>query len=376
MSDVSATPAPATEQTGVVNPADTIAAMIAANRQRTEVQPEGSTAPPAGQAEAKAEAPEAAPEEVAEPEDSSVETEESADSEVADESTDGVNSDAINFLEFAEANPDMMWKIPNKDAPGGFVEVPVSKAAAILGQGSAIHENARKLKAEKAEFEEFQANRQKEIDGLQIGLELTIVPQLKETAEDLITLQGYNQKWQQILETATDEVRRSEAEAAIRQNAQLIQEKAEFLKENRPKVEQFYARRTAEVQQRLDQARQSFKDKELSNKANFEELREKLSKDWGNASHSYIPGVPNLDLVSSDEYLLGLIRDGMKFREGPKVVKNAGGSLAAVTKPVGRAKTAPKDEATELQERAAKGDKGATRDLLAQQLMAFKNRRR
>lgn len=377
MSDVSATPAPATEQTGVVNPADAIAAMIAANRQRTDSQPEGSTAPPAGQEEAKATSPEAAPEEVAEPEDSSVETEESADSEVAEEPTDdGVSPDAINFLEFAEANPDMMWKIPNKDAPGGFVEVPVSKAAAILGQGSAIHENARKLKAEKAEFEEFKANRQKEIDGLQIGLELTIVPQLKNTAEELVTLQSYNQQWQQILANATDEVRKAEAEAAIRQNAELIQEKAAFLKENRPKVEQFYAHRSAEVQKQLEQARTSFKDKELSNKANFEELREKLSKDWGNAKNSYIPGVANLDLVSSDEYLLGLIRDGMKFREGPKVVKNAGGSLAAITKPVGRAKTAPKDEATELQERAAKGDKGATRDLLAQQLMAFKNRRR
>ena len=93
------------------------------------------------------------------------------------------------------------------------------------------------------------------------------------------------------------------------------------------------------------------------------------------ASNAYIPGVPNIDLVSSDEFLLGLIRDGMKFREGPKVVKNAGGSLAATTKAVSRAKTAPKDEATELQERAAKGDKNATRDLLAQQLAAFKRRR-
>ena len=239
MSDVSAI-APATEQTGAANPADTIAQMIAANRQRTESAPEGSTAPPAGQEEAKANSPEAAPEEVAEPEDSNVETEESADSEVAEESTEGVNEDAINFLEFADANPDMMWRIPNKDAPGGFVEVPVSKAAAILGQGSAIHENARKLKAEKAEFEEFKANRQKEIDGLQIGLELTIVPQLQSAADELVTLQGYNQQWQQIFESTSDEVKRAEAQAAIRQNAELIQENAAFLKTNRPKVEEFY----------------------------------------------------------------------------------------------------------------------------------------
>lgn len=375
MSDVSAN-APATEQTGVVNPADAIAAMIDANRQRTNVQPEGSTAPPAGQEEVKTESPEAAPEEVAEPEDSSVETEESADSEVAEEPTEGVSEDAINFLEFAKSNPDMIWRIPNKDAEGGFLEVPVSKAAAILGQGSAIHEHARRLKAEKAEFEEYEANRRKEIDGLQIGLELTIVPQLQNVADELITLQSYNQQWQQILNNTSDEVKKAEAQAAIRQNAELIQEKAEFLKANRPKVEEFYAQRSAEVQQRLEQARQSFKDKELSNKANFNEIREKLEKDWGNAKSSFVPGVPNIDLVSSDEHLMSLIRDGLKFREGPKVVKNAGGSLAATTKAVSKAKTAPKDEASELQERAAKGDKGATRDLLAQQLMAFKQRRR
>ena len=162
MSDVSAN-APATEQTGVANPADAIAAMIAANK-RTNQQPEGSTAPPAGQEEAQAESPEAAPNEVAEPEDGNVEAENPTDSEENAEPIEDV-SDAINFLEFAEANPDMMWKIPNKDAPGGFVEVPVSKAAAILGQGSAIHENARKLKAEKAEFEEYESKRKQELDG-------------------------------------------------------------------------------------------------------------------------------------------------------------------------------------------------------------------
>jgi len=70
----------------------------------------------------------------------------------------------------------------NKDAEGGFVEIPVSKAAAILGQGSAIHENARKLKAERAEFEEYEAKRRSELDGLQIGLELTIQPQLQQAA--------------------------------------------------------------------------------------------------------------------------------------------------------------------------------------------------
>lgn len=371
MSDVSAQ-APATEQTGAANPADAIAEMIAVNR-RNMSQPEGSTAPPAGQAEAKAEAPEAAPVEEAEPEGSVDETTETVDSEDAEATDDGV-TDAVNFLEFAEQNPDMLWRIPNKDAEGGFVEIPVSKAAAILGQGSAIHENARKLKAERADFEEYEAKRRAELDGLQIGLELTIQPQLQQAADDLIKIQGYNQQWKQILDNATDEVQRSEAEAAIRQNNELIQEKSTFIQTNRPKVEQFYQQRSAFVQEQLEKARQSFSDKELSNKAVFSELREKLSKDWKSANGSFVPGVPNIDLVSSDEYLLGLIRDGMKFREGPKV-KNAGGSLAAATRPTARAKTTTDNEVEQLQKKAQAGDKAATRDLLAKQLTAFKRRR-
>ena len=237
MSDVSAI-APATEQTGAVNPVDQISAMIAANR-RNNPQPDGSQAPPAGQVEDKTLAPEAAPSEEAEPEDSDVETTDSVEPEDTDEATDGV-TDPVNFLEFAKENPDLLLRIPNKDAEGGFIEITADKAASILGQGSPIHENARKLKAERADFEEYEAKRRSELDGLQIGLELTIQPQLQQAADDLIKIQGYNQQWKQILESATDEVQRSEAEAAIRQNAALIQEKSEFIKANRPKVEQFY----------------------------------------------------------------------------------------------------------------------------------------
>ena len=370
MSDVIAD-ATATEQTGATNPVDQISAMIAANR-RNNPQPDGSQAPPAGQVEAKAKAPEAAPSEEAEPEDSAVETTDSVDLEEPDEATDGV-TDAVNFLEFAEANPDMLWRIPNKDADGGFVEIPVSKAAAILGQGSAIHENARKLKAERADFEEYEANRRKELDGLQIGLELTIQPQLQQAADELVTLQQYNQQWTQILNSAQDEVKRSEAEAAIRQNSQLIQEKSQFIQATRPKVEQFYQQRSAFVQEQLEKARQGFSDAELKNKATYSELRDRLSKDWKGAEGSFVAGVKNLDLVSSDEFLFGLIRDGMKFRDGPKV-KNAGNSLAAASRPATRAKTSPEDKTVELQKKAQAGDKNAARDLLANLLAANKRR--
>jgi hypothetical protein len=371
MSDV-ITQVTAPEQTGVVNPADAIAAMIAANK-RNNPQPDGSSPPPAGQDEAQAKSPEAAPVEGVEPEDGSSIESDAAESEVEAESSEGVN-EAVDFLEFAKENPTVMLKIPNKDAEGGFVELTAERAASILGQGSAIHENARKLKAEKADFEEYESKRKSELDGLQIGLELTIVPQLQTAADELVTIQQYNQQWSQIYQNTTDPTERSRAEAAMRQNAQLIEEKSEFIKANRPKVEQFYQHRSAMVQETLEKARQSFTDKELSNKAVFTEIREKLGKDWKGANGSFVPGVPNIDLVSSDEFLLGLIRDGMKFREGPKV-KNAGGSLAAASRPVAKAKTAPDNEMEKLQKQAKSGDKNAARDLLATMLAANKRKR-
>ena len=369
MSDVIAN-ATATEQTGV-NPVDAIAGMIAANRRNTPLTE--AAAPPAGQEEAQAKSPEATPEEGIEPEDGIDGATDTVDSEDTDEATDGV-TEPVNFLEFAEQNPDMLWRIPNKDAEGGFIEIPVSKAAAILGQGSAIHENARKLKAEKADFEEYESKRRAELDGLQIGLELTVVPQLQSAADELVKIQQYNQQWKQIYDNATDDIRRSEAEAAIRQNNELIKEKSEFIQANRPKVQQFFDQRSQFVKDQLEQARQSFSDKELANKAVFTEIREKLSKDWKGAGSTFVPGVPNIDLVSSDEYLLGLIRDGMKFREGPKV-KNAGGSLAAASKPMARGKTAPEDKTVELQRKAQSGDKNAARDLLATMLANNKRKR-
>jgi hypothetical protein len=346
--------------------------MIAANK-RNNPQPDGSSPPPAGQDEAQAKSPEAAPVEGVEPEDGSSIESDAAESEVEAESSEGVN-EAVDFLEFAKENPTVMLKIPNKDAEGGFVELTAERAASILGQGSAIHENARKLKAEKADFEEYESKRKSELDGLQIGLELTIVPQLQTAADELVTIQQYNQQWSQIYQNTTDPTERSRAEAAMRQNAQLIEEKSEFIKANRPKVEQFYQHRSAMVQETLEKARQSFTDKELSNKAVFTEIREKLGKDWKGANGSFVPGVPNIDLVSSDEFLLGLIRDGMKFREGPKV-KNAGGSLAAASRPVAKAKTAPDNEMEKLQKQAKSGDKNAARDLLATMLAANKRKR-
>jgi len=370
MSDLT-TEVAAPEQTG--NPVDQIASMIAANRRNVQ-KPEGSTPPPAGQVEGQPTTPEATPEMEVEPEDSSNETNESVDEEGSEEPAEGV-SNSVDFLAFAKENPDAVFRIPNKDAEGGFVELTADKAAAILGQGSAIHESARKLKAERADFEEYEAKRKQDLDGLQIGLELTVVPQLQSAADELVTLQGYNQKWEQIRDSETTPEGRARAEAAIRQNQALIQEKSQYIKDNRPKVEWFYQNRAQEVTKLLEQSRQLFSDKELANKANFNELRDKLAREWKNANSGYIPGVKNLDLISSDEYILGLVRDGMKFREGPKV-RNAGGSLAANKLQSSRGKTAPESKVEELQKKAQSGDKNATRDLLSTFIASNRQRRK
>ena len=357
----------ATEQTG--SPVDVIAGMIAANR-RNNPHPESSAPPPAGQEEKSS--PEATPTKEVEPEDGNTEAEGNVESNESDESSE-VN-EPLNFVEFAKSNPDVKLRIPNKDAEGGFIELTAEKAASILGQGSAIHESARKLKVERADFEEYEAKRKSELDGLQIGLELTVVPKLQGVAEELITLQQYNQQWNQILSNAQTVEQRSEAEAAIRQNSKLINEKSQFIQANRPKIEQFYQHRAQVAQQELEKARQGFTDKDLANKANFTELRDKLARDWKGAKGSFVPGVQNIDLVSSDEYILGLIRDGMKFRDGP-VVKNAGGSLAAAGKITSRAKTSPDSKVEELQKKSSSGDKSATRDLLATFLTQNKRKR-
>jgi len=83
MSDVITNNVTATEQTGAVNPADAIAAMIAFNR--SNAPQSDNTAPPAGQVTERSVSPEAAPDEEAEPEDSSIETTETVDAENEDE---------------------------------------------------------------------------------------------------------------------------------------------------------------------------------------------------------------------------------------------------------------------------------------------------
>ena len=76
--------------------------------------------------------------------------EEEAPEEVSQ--SESSQADVIDFLEFAETNPDAKFKFKRN---GKEIEIDAKKAAAILGQGAAISEDARQLKIEKSEFDEY-----------------------------------------------------------------------------------------------------------------------------------------------------------------------------------------------------------------------------
>jgi hypothetical protein len=129
--------------------------------------------------------------------------------------------------------------------------------------------------------------------------------------------------------------------------------------------------RAQQVGERLEQSRKSFTDKELKNEYVFNEVREKVSKLWKNAKDEIIPGVPNIDLISSDEALLSLVRDGLRYRDKPST-KSAGSSMAALTSRKGSSTQKANDDIGKLREQANKGDKKAADNLLMAQLQRIK----
>jgi hypothetical protein len=103
--------------------------------------------------------------ELSETEDGEVAVEEGqAPEEVSDQ--DSTAGDIIDFLEFAEENPNAKFKFMRN---GKEMVIDAKRAAAILGQGGAIHEEARELKIQKAEFDEYLQQKRAEADGLTLA---------------------------------------------------------------------------------------------------------------------------------------------------------------------------------------------------------------
>jgi hypothetical protein len=296
-----------------------------------------------------------------------------APEEVQVSDADTSPSDIIDFLEFAEEHPNAKFKFKRN---GKEIEVDAKKAAAILGQGAAISEDARQLKIERAEFDEYLTNKRAEQEGLLLAMEFTIKPQLQKAYDEIIKVQGYQSQFQQQLSAATDPATRARIQASIQQNEKYIAQQGAEINRLKPNVDQFYELRSRQVAEQLETNRKGFQDKELRNSAIYDEVREKIAKGWSGAEGQLVPGIKNLDLISADEHILSLLRDGLKYRDRPKT-KSAGSSIAALTTRQGATKIQnnAKGELEQLQEKAKAGDRKAADNLLLAKMNAMRNRR-
>ena len=293
-----------------------------------------------------------------------------APEEVSTDSTDSTAEELIDFVEFAETNPNAKFKFMKN---GKEIIVDAKKAASILGQGSAIHEEARQLKVERAEFDEYINEARQRQDGLTLAMEFTVQPKLQKAYNEIVKTQGYQNTFKQQLARAQDPVEIARIQANMAQNEQYIRQQQQQISKIQPAVEQFRQIRKEQVSEALTQARKGFTDKELKNEYVYNELREKIEKVYPHAKREIVPGVPNIDLISSDETLLGLIRDGLKYRDKP-TTKSAGASMAVLTNRKGSTNTnkGPNDNIEKLREQANSGDKKAGDNLLMAQLQRLR----
>jgi len=291
-------------------------------------------------------------------------------------STDSSNStadDLIDFVEFAETNPTAKFKFMKN---GKEVIIDAKKAASILGQGSAIHEEARQLKVERAELDEYVNEAKTRQDQLTLAMEFTVQPKLKKAFDEIVKTQSYQNTFQQQLAQATDPAQIARIQANMTQNEQYIRQQQKQINRLQPAIEQFKQIRSQQVGEALTTARKNFQDKELKNEYVYNELREKIEKVYPGARREVVPGIPNIDLIASDEALLSLVRDGLKYRDKPST-KSAGASMAALTSRKGSSNTnkGPNDNIEKLREQANKGDRKAADNLLVAQLSRLRANR-
>jgi len=289
--------------------------------------------------------------------------------QVTTENSDSTADELIDFIEFAETNPNAKFKFMRN---GKEVVIDAKKAASILGQGSAIHEEARELKIQKAEFEEYLNQTRAKTEGLALAMEFTIEPRIRNAYDEILKTQGYQTTFQQQLGQTNDPALQARIKASMDQNERYIRQQQQVIGQLKPQIDQFKAIRAKEVGERLKYARQNFTDKELKNEYVFNEVRDKVAKLWPHANQEVIPGVPNIDLISSDENLLSLVRDGLKYRQKPNTKSN-GSSLAQLTNRKGSTTQRSNDDnISRLRDQAKSGDKKAADNLLVAQLQKIR----
>jgi hypothetical protein len=359
---------------------DSIASKMAAMREQTErnlLRATEQTATGTTDESAEPVAPDSEVPEVADTEDYEYARDDlnaDAPEEVSAAESNSSADDLIDFIEFAETNPNAKFKFTRN---GKEVVIDAKRAAAILGQGGAIHEDARQLKVERAEFDEYLQAQRAQQEGLTLAMEFTVEPRLQGAYDEIVKTQGYQTTFQQQLAATQDPGQQARIQASMRQNEQYIRQQQSVIGQLKPAVDQFRQVRRNQVSERLDAARKSFQDKELKNEYVYNELRDKVAKVWPEARSEIIPGIANIDLISSDENLLALVRDGLKYRSKP-TTKSAGSSMAALTQRRGGSTGGRNsdDGINKLREQAKAGDKKAGDNLLVQRLQQIRGGRR
>ncbi len=293
---------------------------------------------------------------------------------VSPEETESTADELIDFIEFAETNPNAKFKFMRN---GKEVIIDSKKAASILGQGSAIHEEARQLKIDRASFDESMKEARAKQEGLNLAMEFTVQPKLQKAYDEILKTQKYQTVFNQQLQQATDPSEQARIQASMQQNEQYIATVQQEISQLQPAVNQFRQIRAQQVKQHLDYARKGFTDKELKNEYVYNELRDKVAKSWKHASAETIPGVANIDLISSDEEILSLVRDGLRYRDKPKKTRSAGSSMAQLTNCKGASQSQRNQNQgiDKLREQANSGDKKAADNLLMAQLNRIRQSR-
>ena len=358
--------------TNAVPSLDSIAQKMAA--MRNQVPATNETAPGNVESEAEATSP-------VEPTGSEDEADYVSDDAGTEEDTaqpdavsdpDTASEELIDFIEFAETNPNAKFKFTRN---GKEVVIDAKKAASILGQGGAIHEEARQLKVERAEFDEFLKEQRAQQEGLTLAMEFTVQPQLQKAYDEIVKTQGYQTVFSQQLAQVQDPAQQARIHASMQQNEQYIQSQQAMIGQLKPAVDEFRKIRKQQVTEVLENTRKTFQDKDLKNEYVYNELRGKIEKMWPGARTELIPGVPNIDLIASDETLLSLVRDGLKYRSKP-TTRQAGSSIAQLTQRKGQVQSNRSEGNLEkLREAAKTGDKKAGDNLLMQRLSQIRGSR-
>ena len=374
-------PSGTANDTSAVVSDESIVAKMTAMREQTLRNQMRTTSDAATGAEDSAEDSSPVEPEVSGSEDDTVLTDSMDEAAVEDTAQDEPVSDPVNsseeelidFIEFAETNPNAKFKFTRN---GKEVVIDARKAAAILGQGGAIHEEARQLKVERSEFDEYIKETRARQEGLTLAMEFTVQPQLQKAYDEIVKTQGYQSVFHQQLATVQDPGQRSRIQASMQQNERYIQQQQETIGQLKPAVDQFRDIRRQQVSEILESNRRQFTDKELKNEYVYNELREKIVKVWPSSRTELVPGIPNIDLISSDEALLSLVRDGLKYRNSPKT-KSAGASIAQLTQRRGNTQSGRNSDSdiTKLREAAKAGDKKAGDNLLMQRMRQIRGGR-